>query len=290
MLNIKIRVLVQENVRQLKRAPGSIDVQTIEKDRDTLTSLISQLKQAQQDAGVVEINGKAFNRNEDLETWDDIIYEPVVLDEATGTAEASVPTQDSMPGQKSKLRSKSGPAQNGPVHIEDQILSLPSNGNIDSIHHELEHTHRISLAEQRLNQIRNLIAEKSFQFSHLIHRAPCKSVTTRSRSTVKKINEQMALHCRMYSRCRSRLVELGADTATLARLRVLSPHDIGTSTAIIKPNMSGSSSIKLSWIWETSGGHRFGLAGINLGENMSATGADIGADTGAGERLIECEY
>jgi hypothetical protein len=33
------------------------------------------------------------------------------------------------------------------------------------------------------------------------------------------------------------------------------------STAIINPNEPGSTQLKLSWIWQTSGGHRLGLAG-----------------------------
>ena len=89
----------------------------------------------------------------------------------------------------------------------------------------------------------------------------------------------------MYSRCRTRIVALGADEATHARLKILSPSDIKASTAIINPNEPGSSTIKLSWIWQTAGGHRFGLDGIDeIGAGASSTNAEIGA----GERLLEC--
>ena len=47
-----IRILIQSKIWQLARAPGSIDSQSIEKDRDALTPLMTHLKQLQQTAGV----------------------------------------------------------------------------------------------------------------------------------------------------------------------------------------------------------------------------------------------
>ena len=263
------RVLLQANVRQLARAPGSIDCQKIEKDRDTLTSLMSQVKQEQQNAGVFDKNETLFNQNEDLGAWDDIIYEPVISEKAV---QSSAPAQP--PAASSSSTTRPNSESIGPLPIEEQLLSLPSNGNIDSTHRDLERTHRISLAEHHLNQIRNLIAEKSFQFSHLIRVAPRKAVATRSRAAVTKLNQEIALHCRMYTRCRSRIVVLGADPSTLSRLQILSLNDIRASTAIVNPNEPGSSSIKLSWIWQSAGGHRFGLAG---------------ADPNTRNRVLECE-
>ena len=277
------RVLLQANVRQLARAPGSIDCQKIEKDRDTLTSLMSQVKQEQQNAGVFDKNETLFNQNEDLGAWDDIIYEPVISEKAVqSSAPAASSSSTTRPAASSSSTTRPNSESIGPLPIEEQLLSLPSNGNIDSTHRDLERTHRISLAEHHLNQIRNLIAEKSFQFSHLIRVAPRKAVATRSRAAVTKLNQEIALHCRMYTRCRSRIVVLGADPSTLSRLQILSLNDIRASTAIVNPNEPGSSSIKLSWIWQSAGGHRFGLAGAD-------TGADTGADPDAGNRVLECE-
>ena len=284
-----IRILIQSKVRQLARAPGSIDSQSIEKDRDALTPLMTHLKQLQQTAGVNEINGTSSTENELLDIWDDIIYETV-------TAPTSAPISSTAPTQLSSIASGSGAAQIlpsnssnsvrvAPIPIEEQLLSLPSNGNIDSIHQELECAHRISLAEQHLNQIRNLIAEKSFQYSHLIRVAPRKAIATRSRAAVTRLNQQIAFHCRMYSKCRSRILQLGADEETLFKLRILSPSDIGASTAIVNPNEPGSSNVKLSWIWQTAGGHRFGLTSEgNIGPDLN-----IGPGHGAGDRLAECK-
>jgi hypothetical protein len=299
MANIIVRILLQSKVRQLARAPGSIDSQSIEKDRDALTPLMSHLKQLQQAAGVNEINGTPLTENELLDIWDDIIYEPV-------TAPTSAPISTSAPpstasGSRTAPKLSFNSVRAAPVPIEEQLLSLPSNGNIDLIHRELECTHRISLAEQHLNQIRNLIAEKSFQFSHLIRVAPRKTIATRSRAAVTKLNQQISFQCRMYSKCRSRILELGADEDTLLKLRILSPSDIGASTAIVNPNEPGSSNIKLSWIWQTAGGHRFGLTGDeNIGAGPSSgagtrsgAGTSSGVDVnflGAGDRLTECKY
>ena len=52
------------------------------------------------------------------------------------------------------------------------------NGNVGLVHAQLEIQHRISHAEHHLGRIRGLIAEKSFQFSHVIRVAPHKSVNT----------------------------------------------------------------------------------------------------------------
>ena len=111
--------------------------------------------------------------------------------------------------------------ENGPGAIEDQIISLPSNGNIGNDYQDLELTHQVSNADNHLNKLQDLIAEKSFQYSHVIHVAPQKAVTTRSRDVIKKLNHQIARHCQMYSRCQSCLVSLGAEHSIFSRLKVL---------------------------------------------------------------------
>jgi hypothetical protein len=229
-----------------------------------------QLKQAQQVAEVIEINGQQVIDTDLWDIWDEIVNEPVpASDDAAqrpGPASALAPSDI----HRSPI---------GPNPIEDQVLTLPSNGNTSAVYRELECSHRIAVAEHHLNQIRNLIAEKSFQFSHVIRISPRKGVTTRSRAAVKKLNMQIALHCRVYSRCRARVLALGAEPATQARLRLLRPDDVKASTAIINPNEPGSTQLKLSWIWQTAGGHRLGLAA-----NLTA-----GAGAGADDSVLECK-
>ena len=90
---------------------------------------------------------------------------------------------------------------------------------------------------------------KSFQYSDLIQGAPRKRVITRARGTVKGINMQISFHSQVYSQCRSRLIHLGADTATLQQFHELKRQDIRASTAILTPNKAGSMTLELSWIW-----------------------------------------
>jgi hypothetical protein len=47
------------------------------------------------------------------------------------------------------------------------------------------------------------------------------------------------------------MVQLGTDDHTLKMFQVLSRADVKASTAILDPNITRSSTIKLSWIWET---------------------------------------
>ena len=47
------------------------------------------------------------------------------------------------------------------------------------------------------------------------------------------------------------MVRLGADEHMLTKFKLLTRDDVKASTAILNPNIPGSSSIRLSWIWET---------------------------------------
>ena len=110
---------------------------------------------------------------------------------------------------------------------------------------------RIKQATRYLAAVREAIVEKSFQFSHIMRAAPSKGVRTRSRTTITKINERIALCCRVYGRARAALVRLEADHTILDKFRILLKEDVKASTAIIDPNDTGSSSLRLSWIWQT---------------------------------------
>jgi len=107
-------------------------------------------------------------------------------------------------------------------------------------------------ANKHLSQLRELIADKSFQYSVLICTGNQPAVQTRARSALHEMNAKIGLHARMYNRVRSRLVMLGADEQTLTQYRLLQTQDIAASTAILDFNQPGSSTgIKLSWIWHS---------------------------------------
>jgi hypothetical protein len=197
-------------------------------------------------AGVAEPNAPVPTSSDTVDTWDDLAFDTV----ATGTEE--IPSSQTTPNSNSNI---------GPVRIEDQVIAIPSNGNTNANYRNLEISHRMSMAEEQLNHIRYLIAEKSFQFSHVIRVSPRKGVTTRARAAVRKLNNIIAEHCRFYSRCRAALLILLADAPILSRYRVLNPEDIVGSTVVLNPNQPGSTSIKLSWIWQTSSSHIVDFAG-----------------------------
>jgi len=46
------------------------------------------------------------------------------------------------------------------------------------------------------------------------------------------------------------MVHLGADAYILDRFQLLTRADVKASTALLNPNIPGSSSIQLSWIWQ----------------------------------------
>ncbi|KAF8801026.1 hypothetical protein BYT27DRAFT_7227064 [Phlegmacium glaucopus] len=240
------RVRIQAKVQQLGR-PGSSNRDAIEREREGLTGLMLQLKQAQQLAEVSETIGPPLVQPDIPQTWDKIANEPVPISPETIIQSAPAPALPS----PSMDRNTS--ASIGPLPIEEQLLCLPSNGNVSAVHRELELSHRISLANHYLNGLQNLIVEKSFQFSHVIRVSQRKGVTTRSRASVKKLNLDIAVHCRMYAHCRAWLIALGANAATQSRLRVLTIGDVQASTAVINPNEPGSTKLKLSWIWQTAG-------------------------------------
>jgi len=75
--------------------------------------------------------------------------------------------------------------------------------------------------------LRDAIADKSFQYSHVIRVAPRKGVITRARAAIFKINSLITYHCRVYGRCRAAMVRLGADNTILGKYRTLKLGAVG---------------------------------------------------------------
>lgn len=249
-INSTCRLEIQGKVRQMGRNPGNAEREAVEKARERLTVLRQELMNTMRVAGVVEVSSICAPAHESLECWDEILNESTLTGNGQSTSTVpAIPAQAGIP-----LRSTS------PLQIEDEFIPLPSNGNVSQEYVKLELQYRLSYADYHLNRIRDLIAEKSFQYSHVIRNSPRKAVNTQSRAAVKRLNLDITVQCRLYSQCRSRLASLGADPATINAFRKLTAEDIKASTAIVNPNEPGSTQLKLSWIWQTSGGHRWGLA------------------------------
>ena len=135
-------------------------------------------------------------------------------------------------------------------------------------YHAQELAVRTAQAGKLLGKICKAVAEKSFQYSHIQQQAPKKSVKTRSRTVIGKINHQLALLSKIYGRNRARLVHLGATAGVLDHYRVLVATDVKASTALLDPNQMGSRTVALSWIWQ--------LNNMDLNDSPEA--------------LQECEY
>ena len=130
----------------------------IQTEREELSGFILQLKDAQQSAGVVEAN--VLNRTvpDIADIWDDFINET----ESNNSDVISV---------NSLAQHNNTTVESGPGAIEDQIILLPSNGNIGDHYWELELAHWVSNADNHLNRLWDLIAEKAsnIPMSFMLH-------------------------------------------------------------------------------------------------------------------------
>jgi len=91
--------------------------------------------------------------------------------------------------------------ENEDVQPERRRIILPSTHMPDNPSMcQVELQLRIKQATRYLGAIRNAVAEKSFQYSHVLRLAPSKGAETRSRHLIAKVNDRIALYCRVYAR------------------------------------------------------------------------------------------
>ena len=247
MIILSCRIEIQDKVRHLGENANDTEQQSIERQREMLALLLLRLKNSEH-LHLEENPSFTTPSNEEAE------YDH---------ADAEVPMPSSVNLSTNEVQSMFH--GDNPIPPEREMISLPYNDNF----RDLEVNLRKKQAHRQLNRLRELIANKSFQYSHVIRKAPRKEVRTRGRKDIKKITHEIALHARIYSRCRDRLITLGCD-----EFRLLTKDDIRSSTAILNPNEPGSSKLHLSWIWNTA---RF----------LGSPDADAGADP---RTLNECLY
>jgi hypothetical protein len=135
--------------------------------------------------------------------------------------------------------------------VEYQLVPLPSRvPGSDPADRAVELTVRKSKAEQLLAKVREAVADRSFQYSHIIRKAPTKGVKTRART--KAISQAVHLtdFARQYNRNRDAMQQLGVSDQDLRRYRQLEKSDLKASTAILNPNMPGSTTSQVAWIWQ----------------------------------------
>lgn len=139
------------------------------------------------------------------------------------------------------------------VPVEMRRLSIPSTWSSSANPYRAVELHcRMEQAERTIQALRDAIADKSFQYSHVIRVAPRKHVRTRARATIAKLNNVIAYHSRIYCHCRAAMVRLGAGDSVLARYQILLKEHVKSSSALLNPNEPGSSRVRLSWIWQSN--------------------------------------
>ena len=229
---LRNRINIQDRVRGLQHEPRENARLEIEQLRQNLTAqflLLQSLQIPLQDI----VNSDGPSSDEDtLETFDDLDNEEVGPD-SQSTQEY---TSDLLPPERRPVILPS-------THMPNATILRKSELRL-----------RIKQASQYLTALREAIAEKSFQYSHVMRVAPSKGVRTRSRATISKINDRISNCSRMYSRARAAIVRLSPDDRSLNKYQVLQKADVKSSTAILDPNSPGSSSLRLSWIWQKHSG------------------------------------
>lgn len=227
-------------MRRLATEPREDDRKEVERLRQLLTPQFDVLDGLQNRAATQGFGTNDNHDTDDPSTFDDLdadqnYFHPVSHAPITrATSDGVAAAQDF-----------------GIVPPERRRLSIPSTWlSPDNPFRAMELTLRIVQASKSLQALRDIIADKSFQYSHVIRVAPRKGVRTRARATIAKLNYLIVYHCRVYGRCRAALARLGAEQKILDQYRILLKQDVRSSSALLNPNEPGSTRLQLSWIWQ----------------------------------------
>jgi hypothetical protein len=144
--------------------------------------------------------------------------------------------------------------------IEHRNLPFPSYRTSDDPYLTVELRLRMKQADRLLHSIRSTIADESFQYSHVLRVAPRKSVKTRARTVINKLNTKIAIQSCAYKHCHSAMMRIDAEALATSGFQPLTRSDIKASTALIDPNVPSTSSMRLSWIWQVRAGRPLGLS------------------------------
>jgi hypothetical protein len=247
------RIEIQDRVRRLPSEPSDEEDKEIEKMRKLITAQLDMLdthpgRKLPSDSGI----GFLFQEREDENFFDDLGLPPDVRNVlAEDVGEAPGVLQD-INDQSQRVDRLENEVVKEVVFPERRLLSIPSNwSNVDEFNRAGELEQRIQQASRSIGILKDLIADKSFQFSHVIRVAPRKGVRTRARSYIAKLNLRISYQCRVYTRCRNALIKLGAGDEILSIYKTLKIEHLGSSSVLLNPNQPGSTRVQLSWIWQT---------------------------------------
>jgi hypothetical protein len=219
------RIHVQDAIRRQSRDPRDEDEKRLEQLQESLRAQLTVLETMQQDiAGVLR---PSIIIQDNQSQFDDID------DEELGHGAEDIRSDEA-----------------GAAPFRPPRMPSTCDGS-DRIHQAIELTLRRQQAGRLLSALREAIADKSFQYSHVLRVAPGKTIRNRARAGIKKLNDVISFHCRAYNKCRSAMIQLGAEPQILSKYPVLQKQDVKASTALLNPNIPGSSTLRLSWIWQT---------------------------------------
>ncbi|KAF8964535.1 hypothetical protein BDZ97DRAFT_1918967 [Flammula alnicola] len=140
---------IQDKVRRLGSVPWEDKVHIIEQLPEALAPLLVKLKQLKEAAEITDKCPEMPSIDEDEAEFDE------AAEEISGE-ETPAPTLSST----------------DMIPVERQQLSLPSNGNVGGDLKHVEILARKKQAHAHLNRLRELVADISFQYSHVIRAAP----------------------------------------------------------------------------------------------------------------------
>lgn len=234
------RIDIQDRARRFALDPRQDDGDAIKKLREALSIQLEVLEGLRHRVAAEEFVDESA----------DILGDPAVFD--------NLDMEDEPPAVPPATRSNAAAAafvSTAPFDIlppESRRLSIPSRWlSTGNVYRAIELKLRTSQADRTLQALRDTIAEKSFQYSHVIRVAPRKAVRTRARTAITKLNFLITYYSRVYAQCRAAMSRLGADNSTLEQYPILLKEDVKSSTALLDPNKPGSTRVKLSWIWQT---------------------------------------
>ena len=242
------RLELQERIQRHQKEPTEEEKIEIERQRSIMSAEFELLDESLRRCLAVD-----GNKNNDKLSFPTTIhryeedteqFENIDDDLPSSIPDLDSPTIDNSPKSLDTLET---------IRPEKRSLIIPS--TCLPVGHplcNLELNLRQQQAKRYINALQEVIAEKSFQYTNIIWVAPRKSVITRARNVIVKLNNKIQFYAKVYSRCRAALVRLGADNRILNRFKNLTKQDIKASSAIKDPNIPGSSSLRLSWIWQLS--------------------------------------
>ena len=228
------RIDIQDRVRRLALEPRENSRLEVERLRQNLTAQFLHLHSIQIPHEYINVQETICVNEECPDTFDNLDNEDQRPDLQSSQSKQN--TSDLLPPERRPI-----------------ILPSIHMPNANALR-KAELSLRIKQASQYLTALREAIAEKSFQYSHVMRVAPSKGVRTRSRATIAKINDRIGYCCRTYNRAREAIVRLDPDARSLNNFRRLEKADVKSSTAILDPNSPGASSLRLSWIWQRQPG------------------------------------